>query len=110
MAQTVTTTATTRVSVGCFQLTQDLTVNDRGADVIKLQIYLGNKGYLKMVDGIMAGFFGFHTQQAVIALQKAAGITPANGYVGSATRAYIAADTCRASAYRPPVTPSPKYQ
>lgn len=65
--------------------TRDLTIGAKGADVTALQTALIANGY-----GVAAGatgYFGAQTQAAVIAWQKAAGVTPAAGYFGAKSRA-----------------------
>jgi len=63
-------------------VTSDLRTGDSGAQVNALQERLSALGY--WIDGV-DGEFGPHTEQAVIALQKAAGIDR-DGIVGPATR------------------------
>ncbi|MFE1166199.1 peptidoglycan-binding protein [Nocardiopsis sp. NPDC058789] len=63
-------------------VTSDLRTGDSGAQVNALQERLSELGY--WIDGV-DGEFGPHTEQAVIALQKAAGIDR-DGIVGPATR------------------------
>ncbi|MFA6969187.1 MAG: peptidoglycan-binding protein [Candidatus Paceibacterota bacterium] len=68
-----------------YTFTRDLTTGSKGDDVTALQNALIAKGF-----GIAAGatgYFGAQTQTAVIAWQKAAGVTPAAGYFGAKSRA-----------------------
>lgn len=65
--------------------TRDLTLGATGADVTSLQQTLISKGYA--IAAGATGYFGAQTQAAVIAWQKAAGITPAAGYFGPKSRA-----------------------
>lgn len=65
--------------------TRDLTLGATGADVTSLQQTLIAKGYA--IAAGATGYFGAQTQSAVIAWQKAAGITPAAGYFGPKSRA-----------------------
>jgi len=64
-----------------------LQLGDSGAAVTTLQVYLSSLGYWV---GTPDGTFGDSTQQAVWALQKAAGLS-ANGVVGPKTVAALAA-------------------
>lgn len=85
--------ATTPTPTGTF--TRDLELNMTGEDVRALQQYLNAKGYTVAVSGPGSvgnetNLFGPATQAAVIVLQKENGITPAIGYFGPITRAYVA--------------------
>jgi peptidoglycan hydrolase-like protein with peptidoglycan-binding domain len=71
-----------------YDFTSDLTVGSTGADVSSLQQLLINKGYLTAVSA-PTGYFGTLTQAAVAAFQAANGITPAAGYFGPKTRAFV---------------------
>lgn len=75
-------------------LSRNLQVGSTGADVKALQVYLNAHGYAVAASG--AGSpgnettrFGGATKAALIRLQKAAGISPAVGYFGAITRAYV---------------------
>lgn len=70
--------------------TKDLTLGSKGADVSALQQVLISKGYLTAVS-TPTGFFGQATKKAVMAWQKAAGISPVSGYFGPKSRAILAA-------------------
>ena len=81
---------------GPSSFARDLEVGATGDDVKALQAYLNTHGYIVTASG--AGSpgnettrFGSLTKAALIALQKAAGISPAAGYFGPKTRAYVAA-------------------
>lgn len=63
----------------------ELRQGSSGAEVTAVQERLAELGY--WIDGV-DGQFGFHTEQAVVALQKAAGITR-DGVVGPDTRAAL---------------------
>jgi peptidoglycan hydrolase-like protein with peptidoglycan-binding domain len=70
-----------------YNFGQNLTIGSRGADVTALQQFLIDGGY-----GIPAGatgYFGAQTRAAVVAFQKARGITPSVGFVGQLTRAEL---------------------
>lgn len=68
---------------------RNLTLGSTGNDVAALQTILIDKGFLVMPAGVAKGYFGLATMNAVIKMQRAAGISPAFGYVGPATRAYL---------------------
>jgi peptidoglycan hydrolase-like protein with peptidoglycan-binding domain len=74
-------------SSSSYSYTRDLTVGSKGADVTALQQVLYSKGYLGVAP---TGYFGSLTKAAVVAWQKAAGISPASGYFGPKSRAYLA--------------------
>ncbi|PWV47970.1 L,D-transpeptidase-like protein [Nocardiopsis sp. L17-MgMaSL7] len=83
-AHAVPTTPTVSAS-SAAEVTTDLRKGDSGAQVNALQERLSALGY--WIDGV-DGEFGPHTEHAVIALQKAAGIDR-DGLVGPATRAAL---------------------
>ncbi len=75
--------------------TRDLEIGMKGEDVRKLQKFLNANGYLitNIGDGSPGYetlYFGSLTQKALITYQKAKGISPAAGYFGPKTRAYVA--------------------
>lgn len=83
------TTMTASVS-----FSRNLQAGSTGADVKALQVYLNTHGYVVASNGAgSAGNettrFGAATKAALVKLQKAAGITPASGYFGALTRAYV---------------------
>jgi len=67
--------------------TRDLTVGSKGADVSALQQILISKGFLAI--SAPTGFFGALTKAAVAKWQASAGISPAAGYFGPKSRAFI---------------------
>jgi len=71
----------------------NLTVGNRGADVVSLQSFLVSKGFLTMPAGVAMGYFGGLTKSAVAAYQVSKGITPSAGYFGPITRAAVSADS-----------------
>jgi peptidoglycan hydrolase-like protein with peptidoglycan-binding domain len=80
--------------------TQDLSVGSTGQDVTDLQKTLISKGFSipSISSGASSyGYFGSQTKAAVIAYQKANGISPASGYVGPITRTAINAAVATAS-------------
>lgn len=75
---------------------RDLKVGSIGGDAKALQVYLNTHGFTVSESGAgSAGNettkFGALTKAALKAFQKSVGITPAAGYFGAKTRAYIAA-------------------
>jgi peptidoglycan hydrolase-like protein with peptidoglycan-binding domain len=67
--------------------TRNLTVGSTGADVTALQTWLATKGFFTVTP---TGYFGSITRRAVAQYQASVGISPAAGYFGPITRAYIA--------------------
>lgn len=79
---------------GTAAFTRDLTVGSTGSDVRALQQYLNSHGHPIAATGPGSTgrettMFGALTRAALAALQQAASITPALGYFGPKTRAYI---------------------
>ena len=77
-----------------LKIDRDLTIGDKGEDVLMLQKYLNSRGFLVAKSG--AGsigkettYFGTLTRDALIRFQKANDIKPTVGYFGSITRKYI---------------------
>jgi len=68
--------------------TRNLTLGSQGSDVTALQNILISQSYLGA--GYDTGYFGHLTEGALVKFQLAHGISPASGYYGSKTRAYIA--------------------
>ena len=88
------TTAAAAVS-GTFAT--DLTVGSSSADVKMLQAYLNAKGFMVAATGPGSKgnetmLFGPATQAALTKFQAAKGITPASGFFGPKTRAYVNAN------------------
>ena len=76
--------------------TRDLALESVGEDVRQLQIYLNNKGFLIATTGTgskgnESTYFGNLTQSALARFQASKNISPAEGYFGRVTRAYIRA-------------------
>jgi len=69
-----------------FSVSTPLCRHDKNADVTTLQQYLKSAGYFTFP--YITGYFGPHTQAAVIALQKAAGL-PQTGCFDAATLAFV---------------------
>ena len=74
-------------STGSYNFAKNLTVGSKGDDVKQLQSILITGGYLKIA--APTSFFGPMTKTAVVAWQKAVGITPTSGYVGALSRAKL---------------------
>jgi hypothetical protein len=75
-------------------ITRDVTIGFRGADALSIQQYLNTHGFIVATQGAGSpgnetAYFGGLTQQALARFQAAKGITPALGYFGPKTRAYI---------------------
>src|SRR5258708_6992364 len=73
-------------SSSSYNFTSDLTVGSKGAQVTSLQTFLISKGFLKVA---ATGYFGGLTKAALAAFQAANGISPAAGYFGPKTRAFV---------------------
>ncbi len=67
----------------------DLTVGSKGPAVVTLQKFLISKGIGSGGNIVPDGNFGPRTQKALAEYQASVGITPASGYYGPKTRAYI---------------------
>ncbi len=74
-------------SASSYTFTKNLTVGAKGEDVKQLQSILIAGGYLKIA--APTSFFGPATKAAVIAWQKAVGISPTSGFVGALSRARL---------------------
>ncbi|MDQ3089588.1 MAG: peptidoglycan-binding protein [bacterium] len=69
--------------------TADLTMGSTGTQVVALQTFLEQKGYLVIPVGVSKGYFGALTRAAVVRFQLANGIAPAVGYFGPLTRGKV---------------------
>jgi len=67
----------------------NLTIGSSSVEVADLQTWLESKGFLTMPAGVVKGYFGNLTQNALSRFQAAENITPAVGYFGPLTRASI---------------------
>jgi Putative peptidoglycan binding domain len=85
---TTSTTGTTTTSVSTTTFTRNLTLGSRGADVSALQQLLINKGFLTAVSA-PTGYFGALTRAALGRFQAANSISPAAGYFGPKTKAFV---------------------
>ncbi len=81
-------------TIGATTFTRNLSTGQKGNDVKTLQQYLNSKGFIVSTSG--AGSpgnetttFGSLTRVALTKFQKASNISPAVGYFGPITRAYI---------------------
>ncbi len=85
------------ITVGStLTLSRNLSLGMSGDDVRALQVFLNAKGYTVALSGagsvgLESTYFGPATRAAVIKYQLAKNISPAIGYVGSITRASLAA-------------------
>jgi hypothetical protein len=82
-----TTATTTATTAAAYSFTKDLTLGSKGADVTALQNLLISAGDLKTTT--VTGYFGALTKAALVKYQKANGISPASGYFGPKTRAFV---------------------
>jgi hypothetical protein len=79
---------------GAYTFTRSLTVGSRGEDVRELQKFLNAKGFTVSASGAGSPgsettLFGAATRAALAKYQASVGISPAAGYFGPATRAYV---------------------
>jgi hypothetical protein len=79
-----------------YVFTRNLTIGSKGSDVEALQHYLNTHGFSVVATPTYAGslgyetqYFGVNTQAALAEFQKSVGISPAVGYFGPITRAYV---------------------
>jgi hypothetical protein len=84
----------------CSSLVRDLTLGSTGPDVVVLQTFLEEKGYLTIPAGVSKGYFGGLTRASVSKYQVANGIFPTAGYFGPLTRGKLVA-ACVASSPTP---------
>ncbi len=68
---------------------RNLTLGSMGADVGSLQLFLEAKGFLVLPAEVERGYYGKITRAAVVAWQRASGISPASGYLGPISRAHL---------------------
>lgn len=66
--------------------TVNVSMGGRGENVVMLQKYLVEKGFLTLPAGVAYGYFGSLTKKAVMMYQESIGVTP-TGYFGPLTRA-----------------------
>lgn len=77
--------------VTCYTFNSSLSVGSQGGDVMALQIFLAQNGFLTFPAGQtpnINSYFGRLTKAAVVKYQTSVGISP-SGYVGPLTRARI---------------------
>ncbi len=84
----------TNTHPSALQFTKNLSIGSTGIDVRHIQQYLNTHGFPVATAGSGSlgketTIFGNATKKALSAFQKAHGISPAIGYLGSSTRAYI---------------------
>ena len=72
-----------------FKFSRNLTVGFSGEDVVALQTFLEQRGFLTMPSGIAKGYFGGLTRSALMKYQRSERIIPAVGYFGPLTRVRI---------------------
>jgi hypothetical protein len=89
-------------SADTYAYSRNLTVGSTGADVTALQSTLYAAGFLKVAP---TGYFGSLTKAALGAWQASVGISPAAGYFGAISRAYLATMTTGPVSTVPGCTP-----
>lgn len=72
-----------------YKFNTNLSLGRSGIEVSRLQTYLVARGYLVMPAGTTYGYFGNLTKSALIKFQRANNISPASGFFGPLTRAFI---------------------
>jgi hypothetical protein len=80
-------TSTSTTTTAAYSFTKDLTLGSTGADVTALQNLLISAGDLKITTATT--YFGALTKAALAKYQAANGISPASGYFGPKTRAFV---------------------
>ncbi len=88
---------TNGIGAGVSAFARDLDMGATGSDVMALQAYLNAKGFMVAETGpgskgMETEMFGGLTQAALAKFQASVGISPAVGYFGPKTRAYVAAN------------------
>lgn len=68
-----------------YSFKRNLAIGMKGADVVALQTFLEEKGFLKIPSSVGKGNFGGLTKRALILYQQSAGIKPASGFFGPIT-------------------------
>ena len=76
-------------ATAAYNFASDLTIGSKGDQVTALQSFLESKGQLTMPTGVAKGYFGNLTKAALAAYQASVGISPAVGYFGPKSRAYV---------------------
>ena len=89
-AQVYTTTTTSSSSTGCLNFAYNMGWGTSSPDVLTLQNFLNNGGYMSYAP---TGYYGSITSAAVMRFQSAYGIST-TGYVGPLTRAQISLVSC----------------
>jgi hypothetical protein len=84
----VTPVTSNTASATTYNITSNLKLGSSGTDIVTLQTFLENKGFLILPAGTINGHFGLLTQQALINFQLANGLPP-TGYCGAMTRQLI---------------------
>ncbi|PJA41612.1 hypothetical protein CO177_01305, partial [Candidatus Wolfebacteria bacterium CG_4_9_14_3_um_filter_37_9] len=72
-----------------YSFSTDLTIGSKGDAVSSLQTFLESKALLTIPSGVAKGYFGNLTKAALAKYQASVGISPAVGYFGPKTRAYV---------------------
>lgn len=72
-----------------YNFSTDLTIGSKGDAVTSLQSFLESKAMLTMPSGVAKGYFGNLTKTSLAKYQASVGISPAAGYFGPKSRAYV---------------------
>lgn len=83
----ITAPSTQEVSTHSYVFGRDLWLKDEGEEVKALQQYLIDNGY--QIRSGVTGYFGEITRETLQKFQADKGISPASGYFGAKTRAFI---------------------
>lgn len=89
------------------QFDRDLFIGTRGNDVKQLQQFLKDRGPSIYPEGLVTGYFGPLTREAVKRFQALHAITPVAGYFGPKTRRVAAVLTKPGAASPQPLLPPP---
>lgn len=95
VALVVTAVAATPASAAGYLFTRDLTVGSTGTDVMNLQLVLNASPATQVATfgagspGMESSYFGALTKAALARFQAAHGVTPASGFFGPITRAFV---------------------
>ena len=82
------TTMMNKDSMMNTSIMSSLMMGSRGNDVMTLQTFLEEKGFLMMPEGVAKGYFGMMTKKALKEYQASEGIS-STGYFGMMTRARV---------------------
>jgi peptidoglycan hydrolase-like protein with peptidoglycan-binding domain len=89
-----------------YSFSRNLTIGSEGDEVITLQTFLVDRGFLVIPTGVSKGYFGSLTRAALSVYQSEKGISPAVGYFGPLTRASINGEQSTSENVSAPSAPS----